>query len=125
MTVKSGASRVGHLYAVWPLPRRGGDFSMKKKKMEFLSKPIWTCLTLYLSLGAGLHQVPASLRRYLTCNQTRKKYFFPKHESKATYYSQAETDHLFISIALPNFSYALSVYGVRSYGYTKFFRPMP
>ena len=31
MTVKSGASRVGHLYAVWPLPRGGGDFSMKKK----------------------------------------------------------------------------------------------
>ena len=31
MTVKSGASRVGHLYAVWSLPRGGGDFSMKKK----------------------------------------------------------------------------------------------
>ena len=28
------------------------------------------------------------------------------------HYSQAEIDHLFISIVLPNFSYALSVYGV-------------
>ena len=27
------------------------------------------------------------------------------------HYSQAEIDHLFISIVLPNFSYALSVYG--------------
>ena len=32
MTVKSGASRVEHLYAIWPLPGGGGDSRMTKKK---------------------------------------------------------------------------------------------
>ena len=31
MTVKSGASRVGHLYAIWTLPPGRKDSSMKKK----------------------------------------------------------------------------------------------
>ena len=31
MTVKCGASRVEHLYAIWPLPRGGGDSRMTKK----------------------------------------------------------------------------------------------
>ena len=35
---------------------------------------------------------------------------FPTN-TKKEHYSQAEIDHLFISIVLPNFSYALSVYG--------------
>ena len=44
------------------------------------------------------------------------------------HYSQAEIDHLFISIVLPNFSYALSVYGASESDLTviqNFFRPMP
>ena len=36
MTVKSGASRVGHLYAIWTLP---GEMGLQyEKKMEFLSQ---------------------------------------------------------------------------------------
>ena len=45
MTVKSGASRVGHLYAIWPLPRGEGT-PVWKKKWNSCRKPIWTCLTL-------------------------------------------------------------------------------
>ena len=48
MTVKSGTSRVGHLYAIWTLPQ--GEGTRKKKKWNSCRKPIWTCLTLYLSL---------------------------------------------------------------------------
>ena len=65
MTVKYGASRVGHLYAIWTLPRGEGTPAWKKK-WNFCRKPIWTCLTLYLSLWTGLHQHPASLRCYFT-----------------------------------------------------------
>ena len=36
MTVKSGASRVGHLYVIWPLKRGGG--LQYEHKMEFLSQ---------------------------------------------------------------------------------------
>ena len=40
MTVKSSSSRVGRLYAIWPLPRGGGGggHPYDKKKMEFLSQ---------------------------------------------------------------------------------------
>ena len=44
------------------------------------------------------------------------------------HYSQAEIDHLFISIVSPNFSYALSVYGALESNLTviqNFFGPMP
>ena len=37
MTVKSGASRVGHLYAIWPLPGEGGlQYEKLKKKNGIL-----------------------------------------------------------------------------------------
>ena len=40
--------------------------------------------------------------------------------------SQEEVDHLFNAIVLPNFSYALPVYGAsfRPFGNTEFFRPV-
>ena len=77
-----------------PLPRGEGTPIWKTKTWNSCRKPIWTCLTLYLSLWTGLHQDPASLRCYIS--RATKKYFFPKHEDKATSIFEFEKtwDHL-------------------------------
>ena len=72
---------VGHLYAIWTLPRGEGT-PVWKKKWYSCRKPIWTCLHLYLSLWTGLHQHPASLRCCFTCNSNRRNSSFQNTKTK-------------------------------------------
>ena len=70
MTVKSSSSRVGRLYAIWPLPWGGGgvDTRMTKKKMEFLSQAnldVSPVLFVFLSWSAPRSGFTSL---YLTCN---------------------------------------------------------
>ena len=94
MTVKSGASRVGHLYAIWPLPRGGG--LQYENKMEFLSQAnldVSHALFVPLSWSAPRSGFTSLL---FDVQLNRQKYFFPKHERKATSISEFEKkwDHL-------------------------------
>ena len=84
MTVKSSSSRVGRLYAIWPLPWGGGgvDTRMTKKKWNSCRKPIWTCLPFYLSFWAGLHQDPASLRCIWLATKIEKNISFRNTKAK-------------------------------------------
>ena len=67
---QQGRAFVRHLDT--PPGRR--DSSMKKK---------WkSCLTLYLSLWTGLHEHPASLRCYFTCNWNGKNSSFQNTKTK-------------------------------------------
>ena len=93
MTVKSGVSRVGRLYAIWPLPRggRGGNvLPYDKKKMEFLLQAkldVFHVLIVFLTWSA----LRSGFTSLLFATKIEKKYFFPKHESKATSISEFET----------------------------------
>lgn len=52
-----------------------------------------------------------ALQKCLPCGICCSTKYFVEYKVLHSHYSQAEIDHLFISIVLPNFNYALAVYG--------------
>ena len=89
--------------------------SRARWKCQVLTR--WFCSSSFSVFSPENDAFPASKHILHVLRTLRKEH-----------YSQAEIDQLFISVVLPNFSYALSVYqgiGVRAYGYTKFLRTIP
>ena len=72
--------------------------SRARWKCQVLTR--WFCSSSFSVFSPGNDAFPASKHILHVLRTLRKEH-----------YSQAEIDHLFISIVLPNFSYALSVYG--------------